>query len=108
LQQKLDELEIRKAVLQRELGDAQPTAPRLNPNLAKIYRAKVERLREALAEPAEREEALEILRGLIERVDVRPSPNDRSFEVELMARSRIWSLSSPAQKAPGRSRTGVR
>jgi hypothetical protein len=37
---------------------------RLHPNLAQVYRAKVERLHEALADPGLRDEALGILHGL--------------------------------------------
>jgi len=45
-------------------------APRLHPNLAEIYRKKVGSLQEALSDPETRSEAIEILRGLIERVAI--------------------------------------
>ena len=51
-----------------ELAAAPAPAPRLHPNLAELYRRKVADLQTALADPATRTEALEILRGLIERV----------------------------------------
>ena len=41
-------------------------------------------LHTALAYPQERDQALEILRGLIDKVVVSPSKNDRSFEIELV------------------------
>jgi hypothetical protein len=41
LQAKLDELESRKAALEAGLATAPPAAPRLQPNLAEIYRPKV-------------------------------------------------------------------
>ena len=73
LQQRLDDLEARKAALEQELAADPPPPVRLHPNLAQVYRAKVERLHEALADPGLRDEALGILRGLIERAVVRPA-----------------------------------
>jgi hypothetical protein len=56
--------------------------PRLHPKLAEIYRRKVETLHEALAEPQTRDEALGILRGLVERIEVHPI--EGGFEIELI------------------------
>ena len=82
LQAKLDELEQRKTVLEAELAAAPPPAPRLHPNLAEIYRRKVADLQAALADPKMQAEALEILRGLIERVVLHPA--EKGFEIELI------------------------
>ena len=82
LQERLDQLQARKAALTQELS-APPDPPvRLHPKLAHVYREKVERLGEALSEPGIRDEAIDILRGLVERVVVRPV-ND-GFEIELI------------------------
>ena len=54
---------------------------RLHPNLAQVYRAKAERLQEALADPTLRDEALGILRGLIERVVVHPAEDGLQVEI---------------------------
>ena len=83
LQAKLDTLESRRVVLGRELAEAAAPAPRLHPNLAELYARQVAALHEALADPATRDEALEITRGLIERVLVRPGETRGCFEVEL-------------------------
>ena len=80
LQQRLEELEARKAALEQELA-ADPPPVRLHPNLAQIYRAKVERLHEALADPGLRDEALGILRGLIERVVIHPAEDGLQVEI---------------------------
>jgi len=40
---------------------AQPAAPRLHPNLAKVYRRKIEDLHGAMADPQTHDEALDIL-----------------------------------------------
>jgi len=82
LQAKLDEFEQRKAMLEAKLAAALPPAPRLHPNLAEVYRRKVADLQTALADPATQTEALEILRGLIERVVLYPV--QKGFEIELI------------------------
>ena len=71
LQQQLDDLEARKAGLARQLAQASPAVPRLHPNLGEIYRAKVAALAEALTGP-DGQEALEMVRGLVARVEVLP------------------------------------
>ena len=72
LQQQLDDLEARKAGLARRLAQAVPAAPRLHPHLGEIYRAKVAALAKALTGP-DGQEALELVRGLVARVDVLPA-----------------------------------
>jgi hypothetical protein len=68
---KLDEPEQHKLKLEAEIASASAAAPRLHPNLAEIYRKKVDSLQEARSDPETRSEAIEILRGLIEP----PLPN---------------------------------
>ncbi|MPY75466.1 MAG: hypothetical protein GEU87_14525 [Alphaproteobacteria bacterium] len=82
LQAKLTALESRKKALEQDLGGSPAPTPRLHPNLAGLYRRKLERLHDALADPAVRDEALGILRGLIERVVMHP--NEDGFTVELV------------------------
>jgi hypothetical protein len=109
LQSKLDQLEQRKAVLEADIAGAPTAAPRLHPNLAEVYRRKVADLQEALADPATQTEALEILRGLIERVTVRPA--DDGFAVELTGEiANMVTLSAEAEsvsKEPYRSSVKV-
>lgn len=65
---KLESLEAEKADLEQDLAEPAPSAVRLHPDLAGAYRRKVEDLGAALNDPAIRDEALPILRGLIEAV----------------------------------------
>jgi site-specific DNA recombinase len=81
LQQRLEELEARKVALEQELAADPPPPVRLHLNLAQVYRAKVERLHEALADPGLRDEALGILRGLIERVVIHPAEDGLQVEI---------------------------
>jgi site-specific DNA recombinase len=82
LQAKLDELEQWQAALKAEVAVAPAPLPRLHPNLAEVYRRKVEALHEALDDPHTGAGALEILRSLIERVVLQPS--DTGIEIELL------------------------
>lgn len=68
----LETLENRKEELKRKLA-AKPESPiRLHPNLAEVYRRRVENLREALSREDAREEAVAILRGLIDQIRLEP------------------------------------
>jgi hypothetical protein len=98
LKQKLDDLELRKAELEREIaGEALP-APRLHPNLAELYRRKVADLGVALEDPTLRDEALGILRGLVERVDLHPTAD--GFDIEFVGQI-VKMLDLPASNDRG-------
>lgn len=61
----------------------EPEPPvRMHPNLAGLYRRKVEALREALTDEETRTEALDILRTLIEAVLI--DPMEGGYEIELV------------------------
>ena len=84
LQQKLDELTVRQAELERALQAAPRPRPLLHPRLADVYRQRVESLQTALDGP-DGSAALETLRSLIERVVLHPAPDgQRGFEIELL------------------------
>ena len=54
---------------------------RLHPNLAQVYRQQVEQLHQALDHPEIRDEAVQVLRGLIEHVSIRPADNGLEIEI---------------------------
>jgi site-specific DNA recombinase len=111
LQTRLDELEYRKLQLQRELEATPSPAPRFHPRLSDVYRDKVAQLHAAFADPQDREEAIGILRGLIEKISVCLTGKGRSFEVELVGEIANMVALSPggenAQKEPYRSSVKV-
>ncbi len=82
LQRRLVGLEARKVELEGLLKDPAPAPTRLHPNLAELYRRKVSALEAALADPEIRDEALAILRPLIEKVVLHPI--EGGFEIELV------------------------
>ena len=100
----LDALEIRKQELQERLTEAPPPPVRLHPNLADVYRRKVENLGQALNEAGMREEAATLLRGLID--EIRLTPVDGALAIYLVGDlAAILNLST--QKHPGQRVTGV-
>ena len=81
LQQRLDELEPRRKEIEEGLTTAPTTPVRLHPNLAQVYKQKVEQLQRALEDSEIRDEAVHILRGLIEYVSIGPTENGLEIEI---------------------------
>ncbi|RAP39393.1 hypothetical protein BYZ73_20770 [Rhodovulum viride] len=70
---KMDALEAQKAAFEAKLTALPARSPVvLHPGLADVYAAKVSDLAAALNDPASRPEAVEILRGLIEKIVLSP------------------------------------
>ncbi len=80
---RLRELEARQDELKAQLATAPANLPDIHPNVASIYRQKVERLAEALNKPEERAEAAGAIRGLIERIVLTPGANRGEMDVAL-------------------------
>ena len=107
LKNELVALEARQLVLQQELAEIGAPAPLLHPNLAELYRQRVEHLREALHDDATRDEAFELLRSLIE--EIRLVPKDGQLQVELRGElAGILALAAADSRKPGsHSATGL-
>ena len=84
LQAQLDALETKRIELSGKLAAPAPAQPRLHPNIAQVYRDKVERLQEALQADSGGQAALEAVRALIDRVVLTPAAGGRGFEIELI------------------------
>lgn len=82
---KMDMLEAERATLEARLAtlpEAEPIA--LHPGLADIYARKVSDLVSSLNEDGTREEAADLLRGLIEKIVLQPdadAPNGHAIEL---------------------------
>jgi hypothetical protein len=72
---------------------------RLHPRLADVYAQKVLRLAEALNDDAIREEANELLRSLVARIEGVPAMGQRASSPRSM-------VISPASSRPAQRRTG--
>jgi site-specific DNA recombinase len=81
MKDELTRLEERRTTLTQELSAEPAPAPAIHPNLAELYRRKVESLHEALNEEGTRAEAAEALRTLIE--EIRLVPQDGRLRIDL-------------------------
>ena len=79
---RLEDLDVQKKSLERRLSQPMPSTIRLHPALPQLYREKVQRLAEPLNEPAIRDEAITLLRQMIEAVTVLPTENGWEVEVK--------------------------
>jgi DNA invertase Pin-like site-specific DNA recombinase len=83
LKQRANELERRKAELDMQLTAPAVPVIRIHPNLCGLYERKVTRLADALNEEAVKAEASEIIRGLVDKVVLSPSPDETGVRAEL-------------------------
>ena len=81
LQKRLEELESRREELEQEMTSASAPPIRLHPSLAQVYRRKVEQLQQALSDPEIRDEAINVLRGLLESVVIAPAGGALDIEI---------------------------
>ena len=72
LSDRLRELEAQQDEIAELLAHTPSNIPDIHPNIADVYRRKVERLADALNHPEDRHEATAALRGLIERIVLTP------------------------------------
>jgi hypothetical protein len=101
---KLKELERRRLALERELTTAKAPAPRLHPNVAEVYRRKVEELHSALRQE-DAGPARELVRGLVEAIVLMPENGRLAVELrgELAAILRLSGCANEKAPAGGRS-----
>jgi site-specific DNA recombinase len=106
LKQELTALEARQDALQRELADSTAPAPLLHPNLAEVYQQQVERLHQALHDPATRDEAFELIRSLID--EIRLVPDKGELRIELKGElAGILALAADSKKPGDRGAAGL-
>jgi vacuolar-type H+-ATPase subunit E/Vma4 len=87
---RLAELERRKAEIEARLSAAEPELPDVNPNVAEVYRRKVTRLAEALAEEPSIQEAAVALRSLIGEVVL--TAGEKRGEVKATLRGELMGI----------------
>lgn len=72
---RLADLDGEKRLLNARLSDAKEPSPvRVHPNLAEAYRRRVSELKILLEDPELRDEAMEAIGSMIERIIVTPAP----------------------------------
>ena len=99
MQDALTQLEKRKATLACEVAATPLPPPVIHPNLAEIYRRKVDRLHECLTASGTRTEAAEALRCLVD--EIRLVPQDGALSIDLYGElGAVLSLTND-KAAPG-------
>jgi len=78
---KLNELEAERARLRNALDAAPADKPLLHPNLAAIYRARIENLQAVLSDPEYGREAFDVIRSLVEEVRIIPTGDEVTIEL---------------------------
>jgi site-specific DNA recombinase len=81
IREQILELESKQEGLQRQIEDAAASEPRLHPRLADTYRDMMADLQASLADPAGRDQAAQIIRGLVERITVRQDATGQIIEL---------------------------
>lgn len=105
LMERLKGLEAEAVALEAKLAEPVADLPDLHPNIAELYRRKVERLSEALSQPEECNEAAEALRAVIKEIILTPGPKPGQIHAEL--RSEFEILLQWAQDDGGQRRKAV-
>lgn len=83
IKQRLGELRQREQELRASLKEADDDTPDIHPQVAEIFRQKVERLAASLNDPENRPEATQALRALIEKIVITPGrKRGESFAVQ--------------------------
>jgi site-specific DNA recombinase len=81
VRERMEELEERRTRLEAELAVQEPPAPVLHPSMSEVYRRRVSELAAALRTPETQVEAAEILRSLVEAIELRPGAE--AYEIHL-------------------------
>src|ERR1700694_177110 len=102
---RMGELEQQKAEIEARLAEAPADLPDVHPNIAELYRAKVIRLAETLAEPESNGEAREDIRSLVGEVVI--TPGDKRGESHAILRGELMAILDLAAGRPRPSKPEV-
>lgn len=94
-------LEARKNGLERLIAESDEPPALLHPNMAHQHHREIDRLHEALSDDEHRHEAVEIIRGLVDRIVLQPAPDGASETIAIDLegnREGILSLSAQTKK----------
>jgi site-specific DNA recombinase len=80
---RLSHLERQQELLQARRREAPPSIVRLHPRLAEVYAERVRQLETALNDPAIRDEAADVLRSLVDRIELHPRSEGKGVDASL-------------------------
>ena len=85
VREKLRQLELTKSTLKKSMEqDLQPDNIEMHPNIGQLYQRKVSEISQLLSDQASREEAISLIRSLIERIDITPGEKRGQPQVQLV------------------------
>jgi len=99
---RLSDLERQQETLRARQSETPPSTVRLHPRLTEIYAEKVQQLEKALNDPDIRQEAAEVLRGLIDRIELRPRSDGKG--VDAILHGDLAEILLLCEKAPRKSK----
>ena len=82
LNSKIKNLHARQLELEETLSETSDPEPLLHPNLAEVYRRKVENLSSLITDPDTKTEAFDIIRSLIDEVRLTPMDDDLTITLQ--------------------------
>jgi predicted transposase YbfD/YdcC len=83
LRDEIDTTQRRKTELTAALATKPETQPLLHANMGEYYHRQIQRLIEWLNEPSRREEAAHIVRQLIQKIVLTPTPDRKELSIDL-------------------------
>ena len=85
VREKLRQLELTKSTLKKSMEqDLQPNNIEMHPNIGQLYQRKISEISQLLSDQASREEAISLIRSLIERIDITPGEKHGQPQVQLV------------------------
>jgi site-specific DNA recombinase len=99
VREKMTELEARRDALRGRLAASEDSGIRLHPNMAEYYRTKIGKLRAALTEAGGRMRAAEIVRKLVDRIELSPVVKSGRRTLSVSLYGRLAGILAMATKA---------
>ena len=85
VREKLRQLELTKSTIEKSMEqDLTPDNIEMHPNIGQLYQRKVSEINQLLSDHASREEAISLIRSLIERIDITPGEKRGQPQVQLV------------------------
>jgi site-specific DNA recombinase len=99
VREKMAELEARRDALRSRLVASEDTGIRLHPNMADYYRTQIADLRAALTEDGRHRQAAEIVRKLVDRIELNPVVRNGRKTLSVSLYGRLAGILAIATKA---------
>ena len=85
VREKLRQLELTKSTIEKSMEqELTPDNIEMHPNIGQLYQRKVSEINHLLSDQASREEAISLIRSLIERIDILPGEKRGKPQVQLV------------------------